>query len=192
MLEAINLLVDHLKYIVGSLLAAVDKVISHAHVGKTYQTPQEAVLERSLDFFNVIKMRLGSDLVTQHKHLLKSVERIMEFVLSKLPSEDVKMSDDDKEVFRSKVLSWLSDLIKLGADIQSLKVDYDHYSRNDNHQKFLESLKTLRQEQVEYWAQFDVIKKKSLSHVQSAFDNGTLDIEGRDRGGLQLTHLAGE
>jgi len=189
MLEVINMLVDHLYYSIGNLLSAVDKVISYADV---YHTPQEAVFERSLDFFNVIKMRLGSDLVTQHNHLLKSAERIMEFVLSKLPREEVKLSDDDKEVFRSKMLSWLDDLIKLGVDIQTLKPGHNRYSKNDNHQKFLESLRTLRQEQVEYWAQFDVIKKKSLSHVQSAFDNGTLDIEGRDRGGLQLTHLAGE
>lgn len=187
MLEVINMLVDHLNYSIGNLLSAVDKVISYAHV---YQTPQEAVFERSLDFFNVIKMRIGFDLVTQHKHLLKSAERIMEFVFLRLPS--VKMNDDNNESFCSKMLLWLNDLIKLGVDIQTLKPDHYRHSKNDKHQKFLESIKTLRQEQVEYWAQFDVIKKKSLSDVQSALEDRTLDIEGRDKGGLQLTHLAGE
>eukprot|EP00956_Cyclotella_meneghiniana_P013913 scaffold20482_cov23-Cyclotella_meneghiniana.AAC.4 len=65
------------------------------------------------------------------------------------------------------------------------------YARDEAIQPFISSLSALKDKQRKHWAQFDVVKKgNTLEEIKDSISRGDLNIEGYDRGGLKLIHLA--
>jgi len=90
-----------------------------------------------------------------------------------------------------KCLEWLEYLAdEEGIDIQQLISPSSlRYCSNTN--QFPPKLSELAKKQLLNWATFNIVKRgESLQEIQSAIEQGTLPLYGRDRGGLLLTHLS--
>ena len=96
----------------------------------------------------------------------------------------------EEEVAAIKCLEWLADLADDGVDIQQLISPSYHRRRSDTNQ-FPPKLKELEKKQLHNWSSFDIVKQEgTLEEIQTAIEQGTLPLYGRDRGGLLLTHLS--
>jgi hypothetical protein len=97
--------------------------------------------------------------------------------------------DDNYDAFIRAARRWFDVASNLGLDIQTLDISRLQSERADSAlPAFVSSLKA---KQLRQWAKFDVIKKGgSMDNIQSAFENGNLELTSRDSEGFLVTHLA--
>jgi hypothetical protein len=89
-------------------------------------------------------------------------------------------------------IGWLTTLVEW-VDIQDFDVSSLRYKKAQSIELFLGDLSQLKEKQRQNWTQFDGVKKgQSLEEVQKSVSSRSLSIDGYDRVGLQLVHLAGK
>ena len=103
----------------------------------------------------------------------------------------IRISKDEEDEAELKCLEWLEYLAdKEGIDIQQLISPSSHRYLSDTNQ-FPPKLIELEKKQLNNWSSFDIVKQEgTLEEIQAAIEQGRLALNGRDRGGLLLTHLS--
>ena len=182
--EVSNLLEFDLSYSVENIFYSMEVALQLVK----YDITEGECIERFIELFRLMGMRLAVEPVFYHQQMQSFTKLVVEFVFDRMRNIE-SMSDDEKEAFKSLVLSWLEDLASAGIDVQDLQ---PRYRAAVEVKDFLGSLESLQKKQREYWAQFDVVKKQPISEIHSKIENGYLGITGRDKGGSTLLHLTGE
>lgn len=182
--EVFNLLEFDLSYSVENIFYSMEVALQLVK----YDITEGECIERFIELFRLMGMRLAVEPVFYHQQMQSFMKLVVEFVFDRMRNIE-SMSDDEKEAFKSLVLSWLEDLASAGIDVQDLQ---PRFRAAVEVKDFLGSLESLQKKQREYWAQFDVVKKQPISEIQSKIENGYLGITGRDKGGSTLLHLTGE
>lgn len=175
-LTVVSFLVNNLKY------SSTDTIFSLVHsltVLQYYPNAADRIL-RAIDVFRFLSNEFRLEPVSH----VKPIKMMMNVVKECAERTHDKTGEEPQNVL-STICEWFESLI-VQVDLQSLEIDL---CRNELYNMFSKT----KEKQREYWAQFDVIKKgHSLADVQQAVQNEQLNIDGYDRGGLQLIHLAGK
>jgi len=97
-----------------------------------------------------------------------------------------------QEETESRGLEWLDNMAEIGIDIQQLLPSRFRSMAHLSHAfPFPPKLCKIEEKQLLNWATFNIVKRgESLQEIQSAIEQGTLPLYGRDQGGLLLTHLS--
>ena len=170
-LNTLRFLVNNLGYTFGDILFVLEVLWSSSY------------MLRGASFFDIyedITEELNLNPFMHHKRMRSLCETVVELIgngISRIGEEEAK----------EKCLKWLDKLADDGIDIQELHSSL--YTSDTN--QFPSKLSELEKKQLNKWSQFDVVKQEgTLEEIQAAIEQGRLALNGRDRGGLLLTHLS--
>jgi len=173
-LNTLKYLVNNLGYTLGDILFVFEVLWS-------------SYMLRDASFFDLyedITEELNLNPFMHHKRMRSLCETV-----AKSFEHGIRVSNNkvEAEVAEMKCLKWLDKLADDGIDIQELISS--RYSSETN--QFPSKLNELEKKQLHKWSQFDVVKQEgTLEEIQAAIEQGGLALNGRDRGGLLLTHLS--
>ena len=143
-----------------------------------------SIFVRFTKLFEMMKHQFEIEPVAHEPRLQASANIIFDFI--ERLREMKEPSDDEKEKVRTTLFDWINGLAMDGINVQNLAPEYLDKGLDR------ERLESIQTKQAQNWSTFDVVKHKSLVEVKCAVENGYLNLQGRDRGGLLLTHLAGK
>ncbi|KAL7550282.1 hypothetical protein ACHAWF_013521 [Thalassiosira exigua] len=173
-LSPISILVEKLNYSHEEVLYAMEFSLN----SRRYYPDGAQCILRSLNLLNELDISL-----MQHERHVRSLAKI----IAEFTRHSTRVIPDN---FYQPLVDWLGALIKW-VDIQDLDVSNYFVEKNqDELRTFVSQVCELKDRQRQYWSQFDVVKKGTLAQIGGSIESGALAIDGRDRGGLLLTHLA--
>ena len=142
--------------------------------------------ERCTDLLDFLGTEYCSDVIQCSNEL----HRINECFLSNALMR-VRNNDDNGDVTAAAAtrIRWLSAVVRLGVDIQSL--EFKTFSGIDREKNVVTKLAHLKTEQLRTWSQFDPIKEnRSLGDIKDLVESENMDLKVRCQGGFLATHLA--
>jgi hypothetical protein len=179
--STISFLVNNLKYTHADIMYALELVLA---VIQCHMNEAQCIL-RLIELISLLSKELGFEPIQHHAQMKVLISLINDC------TERIYSTSNLPELFFPRILEWLESLIN-SIDIQDLK-DPDYYLNREFSKEFYSAISALKEKQREYWVQFDGIKKgQPLLEIQHAIESGNLSLEGYDRGGLRLIHLAGK
>lgn len=174
-------LLSKLKYTHVDVLYSFEKVLQVVQ----YHKNQAKAIVRFIDLLKFIEKEFSLEPMEHQAIYHELIKSVIKFVTER--SSQCELLEN----FYDVVTEWL-DLLVTSIDIQDALVE-TWIAQEETIKLFVTSLSELKGKQRKHWAQFDVAKKgNTLDEIQDSISRGDLSIDGYDRGGLQLIHLAGK
>jgi hypothetical protein len=179
--STIAFLLQKLNYTVSDLLYSLELTL--ASIERRYD--EADCILRFIDLFGRFVSSDGVEPIQYHSQAKRLLKLVAAFVAR------TSSSGSDNYCLIATI-GWLTTLVEW-VDIQDFDVSSLRYKKAQSIELFLGDLSQLKEKQRQNWTQFDGVKKgQSLEEVQKSVSSRSLSIDGYDRVGLQLVHLAGK